>query len=332
MGTPAQKGSCMKAVFVTEFGGTDKLRHEEIPTPKPQAGEALVQVYASGVNFIDIYFRTGLYKAVPPVVLGMEGAGIVTEVGEGVDSVSPGDRVAWAMARGSYAEFQSVPAKTLIRLPEAIDFDIAAASMLQGMTAHYLTHSTYPLKESDVALVHAAAGGTGQWIVAAAKKRGARVIGTTSTPQKADIARAAGCDDVILYSETDFAQEVKRITEGRGVDVVYDSVGKATWDKSLDSLKPRGMMVSFGNASGPVPEVAPLTLSQKGSLYLTRPTLAHYTAKREELEWRASDVFNWIRDGVISVNIHKVYALGQAGEAHDDLAGRKTAGKLLLRP
>lgn len=332
MGSPAQKGACMKAVFITETGGSDKLRHEEIEIPTPKSGEALIQVYASGVNFIDIYYRNGLYKADLPVVLGMEGAGVVAETGEGVENVKPGDRVAWAMARGSYAEYQAVPAKLLIRLPDSIDFDIAAASMLQGMTAHYLTHSAYPLKQSDIALVHAAAGGTGQWIVGAAKKLGARVIGTTSTPQKADIARAAGCDEVILYSETDFAQEVRRITEGRGVDVVYDSVGKSTWEKSLDSLKTRGMMVSFGNASGPVPDVSPLALSQRGSLYLTRPTLAHYTAKREELEWRASDVFNWVRDGIIEVNIHKVYALGQAGEAQDDLASRQTSGKLLLRP
>ncbi len=322
----------MKAVFVTEFGGPEKLRHEEIATPKPKAGEALVQVYASGVNFIDIYFRSGLYKAEPPVVLGMEGAGVVMETGEGVETVKPGDRVAWAMARGSYAEYQSVPAHMLVKVPEGVEFDLAAASMLQGMTAHYLTHSTYPLKQNDVALVHAAAGGTGQWIVAAAKKRGARVIGTTSTPHKADIARAAGCDEVILYTETDFAAEVRRLTDGRGVDVVYDSVGKATWEKSLDSLKPRGTMVTFGNASGPVEPVSPLALSQRGSLYLTRPTLAHYTAKREELEWRSSDVFGWIRDGVVQVQIHKVYPLGAAGEAQEDLAGRKTTGKLLLRP
>lgn len=322
----------MKAVFVTEFGGPEKLRHEEIETPKPKAGEALVQVYASGVNFIDIYFRTGLYKAEPPVVLGMEGAGVVMEAGEGVDSVKAGDRVAWAMARGSYAEYQTVPVNMLIKLPEGLEFDLAAASMLQGMTAHYLTHSTYPLKPNDVALVHAAAGGTGQWIVAAAKQRGARVIGTTSTPHKADIARAAGCDEVILYTEKDFAAEVRKLTGGRGVDVVYDSVGKATWEKSLDSLKPRGMMASFGNASGPVDPITPLALGQKGSLFLTRPTLAHYTAKREELEWRSSDVFGWIRDGIVEVHIHKVYPLGAAGEAQEDLAGRRTTGKLLLRP
>jgi NADPH:quinone reductase len=321
----------MKAVFVTEFGGVEKLRHEDVPVPEPKAGEARVQVHAAGVNFIDVYFRTGLYPAEPPVTLGMEGAGVVEAVGSDVTTVKPGDRVAWAMARGSYAERQCVPAHLLVKTPDALDLDLAAASMLQGMTAHYLTHSTYPIRAGETALVHAAAGGTGQWIVAAAKLRGARVIGVVSTPEKADLARGVGCDEVILTSE-EIAPEVKRLTEGRGVDVVYDSVGKATWEASLNSLKPRGMMVTFGNASGPVDPVAPLVLSQKGSIFLTRPTLAHYTAKREELEWRASDVFNWLRDGVLKVRIHEVYALGEAGRAHADLEGRRTMGKLLLRP
>lgn len=321
----------MKAVFVTEFGGVEKLRHEDVPVPEPKAGEARVQVHAAGVNFIDVYFRTGLYPAEPPVILGMEGAGVVEAVGSDVTTVKPGDRVAWAMARGSYAERQCVPAHLLVKTPDALDLDLAAASMLQGMTAHYLTHSTYPIRAGETALVHAAAGGTGQWIVAAAKLRGARVIGVVSTPEKADLARGVGCDEVILTSE-EIAPEVKRLTEGRGVDVVYDSVGKATWEASLNSLKPRGMMVTFGNASGPVDPVAPLVLSQKGSIFLTRPTLAHYTAKREELEWRASDVFNWLRDGVLKVRIHEVYALGEAGRAHADLEGRRTMGKLLLRP
>lgn len=321
----------MKAVFVTEFGGVEKLRHEEIPAPEPKANEARVQVHACGVNFIDIYFRTGLYPAEPPVILGMEGAGVVESVGAEVTTVKAGDRVAWAMARGSYADMQCVPAQLLVKVPESLDLDLAAASMLQGMTAHYLTHSTYPLRAGETALVHAAAGGAGQWIVAAAKLRGARVIGVVSTPAKADIARGVGCDEVLLASD-DIAAEVKRLTEGRGVDVVYDSVGRATWDASLNSLKPRGMMVTFGNASGPVDPVAPLLLSQKGSIFLTRPTLGHYTAKREELEWRASDVFNWLRDGVLKVQIHEVYALGEAARAHGDLEGRRTTGKLLLRP
>jgi NADPH2:quinone reductase len=320
----------MKAVYVTDFGGPEKLTLGSVPAPTPGKGQALVRLRYSGVNFIDVYFRTGLYKAEPPVILGMEGSGFVEAVGEGVTHVKAGDRVAYAMARGSYAEYAVVPDWQLVRVPDAIDLDIAAASMLQGMTAHYLTHSTYPLKHGDTALVHAAAGGTGQWIVAAAKLRGAFVIGTAGSPAKAEIAKSAGCDEVILYSERDFAEEVKRITEGRGVDVVYDSVGAATWDGSLNSLKPRGMMVSFGNASGPVKDIAPLILSQKGSLYLTRPTLAHYATKREEVEWRAQDVFQWITSHNISPRIDNVFALNEAAEAHRTIEGRKTTGKLLI--
>jgi len=321
----------MKATFVTEFGGIDKLRCEEIPTPTPGEGQALVKLAYSGVNFIDIYFRTGLYPAPPPVVLGMEASGIVEAVGTGVEGLKPGDRVAYAMARGSYAEYAVVPAWQLVKLPQSIGLDVAAASMLQGMTAHYLTHSTYPLRPGEICLVHAAAGGAGQWIVAAAKIRGAQVIGTVSTEAKAETARALGCDHVINYATTDFAVEVKRITEGHGVDVVYDSVGAATWEKSLDSLRPRGMMVSFGNASGPVAPIAPLLLNQKGSIYLTRPSLGHYCAKREELEWRASDIFNWIQGGLYTPSIYKTYPLEQAGEAHNDLASRKSSGKILLQ-
>ena len=320
----------MKAIFVTEPGGVDKLRYEDLPVPEAGPGQALVKLHFSGVNFIDIYFRTGLYKAPPPVVLGMEGAGVVQSVGAGVTDLAPGDRVAYAMARGSYAEYAVVPAWQLVKIPDEIGFDIAAGSMLQGMTAHYLTHSTYQLKPGDTALVHAAAGGAGQWIVAAAKLRGARVIGTTSTEEKAEIARTAGCDEVILYTQQDFEVEVKRLTGNKGVDVVYDSVGKATWEKSLNSLKPRGMMVSFGNASGPVDPIAPLVLNQKGSLFLTRPTLAHYAATRGELLWRATDVFQWLRDGEVELQIHAVYQLSEAGRAQADLESRKTTGKLLL--
>lgn len=322
----------MKAVFVTEFGGTEKLRYEDVPVPQPAPGEALVRIAYTGVNFIDIYFRTGLYPAQPPVVLGMEASGIVEAVGAGVDSIKPGDQVAYAMARGSYAEFAAVPANLLVKTPPPVGLELAAASMLQGMTAHYLTHSTYPLRPGEICLVHAAAGGAGQWIVAAAKIRGAQVIGTVSTEEKAAIARSVGCDHVINYTTSDFAAEVKRITEGHGVDVVYDSVGAATWEKSLDSLRPRGMMVSFGNASGPVDPIAPLLLNKKGSIYLTRPSLAHYTAKREELDWRAADIFNWIQGGLYTPQIHRIYPLADAGQAHDDLASRKTTGKLLLRP
>jgi NADPH2:quinone reductase len=322
----------MKAVFVTEFGGVEKLRCEEIPAPKPGPGQALVRIAAAGVNFIDIYFRTGLYKADPPVVLGMEAAGTVAGLGEGVTDLAVGDRVAYAMCRGSYAEYAAVPAWQLVKIPDAIDFRSAAASMLQGMTAHYLTHSTYPLKPGETALVHAAAGGAGQWIVAAAKLRGARVIGTTSTAAKAEAARAAGCDEVVLYTEQDFEAEVKKLTAGKGVDVVYDSVGKSTWEKSLNCLRPRGMMVTFGNASGPVDPFPPLLLNQKGSLFLTRPSLAHYCANREELEWRSGDVFKWLQDGTAKLHIDKVYPLADAGQAQTDLAARKTAGKLLLEP
>jgi NADPH2:quinone reductase len=320
----------MKAVFVTEPGGVDKLRYEDLPIPEPGPGQALVKLHFSGVNFIDVYFRTGLYKAPPPVVLGMEGAGVVEKVGAGVTEVAPGDRVAYAMARGSYAEYAVVPDWQLVKIPPEIGFDVAAGSMLQGMTAHYLTHSTYPLKQGDTALVHAAAGGAGQWIVAAAKLRGARVIGTTSTAAKAETACKAGCDEVINYAEQDFEAEVKRLTGGKGVDVVYDSVGKVTWEKSLNSLKPRGMMVTFGNASGPVDPFSPLVLNQKGSLYLTRPNLGNYTATREELLWRATDVLGWLRDGALKLQIHATYPLREAGRAQADLESRKTTGKLLL--
>jgi NADPH2:quinone reductase len=320
----------MKAIFVTEPGGIDKLRYEDLPVPEPGPGQALVKLHFSGVNFIDVYFRTGLYKAPPPIVLGMEGAGVVEKVGAGVTEVAPGDRVAYAMARGSYAEYAVVPVWQLVAIPKEIGFDVAAGSMLQGMTAHYLTHSTYPLKPGDTALVHAAAGGAGQWVVAAAKLRGARVIGTTSTEAKAETARQAGCDEVINYTEQNFEVEVKRLTGGKGVDVVYDSVGKVTWEKSLNSLKPRGMMVTFGNASGPVDPFSPLVLNQKGSLYLTRPSLGNYTATREELLWRATDVFGWLRNGHVKLQIHATYPLREAGRAQADLESRGTTGKLLL--
>ncbi len=257
---------------------------------------------------------------------------MVERVAPGVTEVRPGDRVVWAMHRGAYAEYAAVPAWLLVQIPPELDFQSAAASLLQGMTAHYLTHSTYPLKPGETCLVHAAAGGTGRWVVAAAKIRGARVIGTTSTPEKAKIAREAGCDEVILYTEQDFEYETKKLTGGRGVDVVYDAVGADTWDKSLNCLRPRGMMVSFGNASGPVPAFPPLVLSQKGSLFLTRPTLMHYCATRDELLWRAGDVLRWVAEGRFRLLIDKVYRLADAAQAHMDLASRRTAGKLLLVP
>jgi len=322
----------MKAILVHETGGPEKLQLCDVPKPQAAPGHAVVRLQAIGVNFIDIYFRTGLYKSDLPAALGMEGAGVVESVGEGVTEVAPGDRVAYAMPRGSYAEYHSVPAWQLVQLPDGIDFQTAAAVMLQGMTAHYLTHSTWPLKAGETCLVHAAAGGAGLMIVQMAKLRGARVIGTVGSAEKVAIAAAAGADEVINYTQQDFEAEVKRITGGRGVDVAYDSVGAATFLKSINCLRPRGMMVTFGNASGPVPPVEPLLLSQKGSLFLTRPTLAAYTATREELLWRATDTLNWVASGKLKVRIERTYPLAEAAQAHIDLAGRKTTGKLLLLP
>ncbi len=320
----------MKAIQVSECGGPEKLELRDIEVPTPAAGQALVKVVHSGVNFIDIYFRIGLYKADLPFTPGMEAAGVVEAVGEGVTEVAVGDCVAYAMCRGSYAEYAVVPAWQLVKVPEGLPLDMAAGAMLQGMTAHYLTHSTYPLKETDTALIHAAAGGAGLLTVQMAKMRGARVIGTVGTEAKAELARAAGADEVILYDEQEFDVEVKRLTGGKGVDVVYDSVGASTFQKSLNSLRPRGMMVSFGNASGAVPPVEPLLLNQKGSLFLTRPTLAFYCQDRQELLWRANDVLGWIASGKLSLRIDKSYPLADAGAAHEDLASRKTSGKLLL--
>jgi NADPH2:quinone reductase len=322
----------MKAVFVEQPGGVENLKYAEIPKPSPGPGQALVKIAASGVNFIDIYFRSGLYKADPPITLGMEAAGIVEAVGPDVTDVKPGARVAYAMSRGSHAEYAVVPAWQLVAVPAGIDLRTAAAVMLQGMTAHYLTHSTFPLKKGDTCLTHAAAGGVGLLLVQIAKKLGATVIATVGNEQKAELARKAGADHVIIYTQQDFQPEAKRLTGGRGVDVVYDSVGASTFMKSLDSLRPRGMMVTFGNASGPVPEIAPLLLNQKGSLFLTRPSLAQYAATKDELEWRAGDLFSWIQQGSLKVHIQKVYKLADAGQAQSDLAGRKTAGKLLLEP
>lgn len=322
----------MKAIRVHTPGGPDALLCDEIAVPTPGPGQALVKVAAAGVNYIDVYHRTGLYKMNPPVPIGMEGAGTVEACGPDVAEVAPGDRVAWAMAPGSYAEKALVPAAALVRLPDTIDFERAAAVMLQGMTAHYLTHSTYPLKEGETALIHAAAGGVGLLLVQMAKMRGARVIGTVSTQAKADLAMEAGADAVILYSRQDFEPEVRRLTDNRGVDVVYDSVGRATFMKSLVCLRPRGMMVSYGQSSGPVQPVDPLLLNQMGSLFLTRPTLAHYCATRLELLWRADDVLGWVASGKLKLRIDRTYPLADAAHAHRDLESRKTAGKLLLIP
>jgi NADPH2:quinone reductase len=326
------KGNSMKAILVKQSGGPEVMCYEDVPQPVPAPGQALVKIAASGVNFIDIYFRTGLYKADLPLVLGMEASGTVEAVGGGVTEVKPGDRVAYAMARGSYAEYAAVPAWMLAKLPDAVDFSAGAAAMLQGMTAHYLTHSTFPLKPGDTALVHAAAGGAGQLIVQAAKMQGARVFGTVSTSQKAALAKQAGADETILYTQQDFQAEVKRLTGGRGVDVVYDSVGAATFEKSLNSLRPRGMMVLFGQASGPVPPFDANILNQKGSLFLTRPSLGHYCVDRQELLHRAGDVLGWVASGKLKLRIDQTYKLSDAAQAHRDLESRKTSGKLLLVP
>ena len=322
----------MKLIQVTKTGGADELRLTDTAIPSPAAGQALVRIAAAGVNFIDVYFRTGLYKADLPFTPGSEGAGTVESVGEGVTTLRPGDRVAYAMVRGSYAEFALVPAAQLIRLPDGVDFAPAAAAMLQGMTAHYLTHSTFALKPGDTALVHAAAGGAGGLIVQMAKMLGARVIGTAGSDEKAAIARQAGADEVIIYTREDFVAETKRLTGGHGVDVIYDSVGATTFLPGLDALRPRGTMVLFGQSSGAVAPFDPGMLNPKGSIFLTRPSLGHYVLTREELEWRAGDVLRWLAEGKLKLRIDRTYPLAEASQAHRDLEGRKTAGKLILVP
>ena len=304
----------------------------ELPVPQPKANEAVVKLAASGVNFIDVYFREGRYKAPLPLVLGQEGAGVVTAVGADVKSFKVGDRVAWSGLLGSYAEYEAVPADRLVPIPQGVSDPQAAAAMLQGMTAHYLSHDTYPLKKGETALVHAAAGGVGLLLVQMAHNIGARVIATVSTEEKAKLAREAGADEVILYTQVDFEAETKRLTGGKGVDVVYDSVGKTTFDKGLNILRLRGMMVLFGGSSGAVPPFDLIALSQKGSLYLTRPTLVNYTATREELVARSSAVFAMIAAGKLKLRIEHTYPLAEAQQAHRDLEGRKTTGKLLLIP
>jgi NADPH2:quinone reductase len=322
----------MKAIQVIQTGGPDQMQVAAIPTPRPGPKEALVKIAASGVNFIDVYFRIGLYKADLPFIPGNEAAGVVEAVGTEVTEVQPGDRVAYAMARGSYAEYALIPAWQLVKVPEHIDLKSAAAAMLQGMTAHYLTHSTFPLEPGHTCVVHAAAGGAGRLIVQMAKMRGARVLGTTSTEAKAALAREAGIDEIIFYTRQDFEAEVKRLTEGRGVDVVYDSVGAPTYMQGLNCLRPRGMMVLFGQSGGKVPPLDPTILNTKGSLFLTRPSLAHYAATREELLWRAGDVLQWVASGKLKLAIDRIYPLSQAAQAHRDLESRATAGKLLLIP
>jgi NADPH2:quinone reductase len=307
------------------------MRYEEIPDPTPKPGEAVVAIEAIGVNFLDVYHRLGIYPIPIPITLGQEGAGVVRSVGEGVTSVKVGDRVAWTGVFGSYAEVNAVPAGRLVLVPDGLQTKQAAAIMLQGITAHYLATSTYPLKSGDAALVHAGAGGVGLLLTQIAKMRGARVITTVSTAEKAALSRAAGADEVILYTQQDFEVEVRRITDGRGVQVVYDSVGQTTFDKSLNSLAPRGMMVLFGQSSGKVDKICP-TVLQKGSFYLTRPTIAHYAAARAELEERSRDLFQWVRDGRLRLRVEFEFPLKDARVAHDALEGRKTTGKVLLIP
>jgi NADPH:quinone reductase len=320
----------MKAIQVAETGGPENMKLVDVPTPTPGPKQALVRIAVAGVNFIDVYFRIGLYTAERPITLGNEGAGTVEAVGPEVTEVAPGDRVAYAMTRGSYAEYALAPAAQLVKIPDHVDFSQAAAAMLQGMTAHYLTQSTWPLKTGDSCLVHAAAGGAGGLTVQMAKMAGARVFATVGSQEKARIAREHGADETIVYTEQDFEAEVKRATGGRGVDVVYDSVGKTTFEKSLNCLRPRGLMALFGQSSGPVPPFDPTILNGKGSLFLTRPSLGYYLLTRDELLWRAGDVLNWIAQGKLKLSIYHTYPLAEAAQAHRDLESRRTTGKLLL--
>ncbi len=322
----------MKAIHVKQVGGPEVMELVDLSIPQPKSNEAVVKLSAAGVNFIDVYNREGRYKIPLPFVLGQEGAGVVTALGGDVKSIKVGDRVAWASQLGAYAEYAAVPAERLVPVPKGTSDRDAAAAMLQGMTAHYLSHSTYPLKRGDIALIHAAAGGVGLFLVQMAHNIGARVIGTVSTDEKAKLARDAGADDVILYTQTDFETETKHLTGGKGVDVVYDSVGKTTFEKGLNLLRPRGMMVLFGGSSGAVPPFDLIVLSRKGSLYLTRPTLGHYTATRDELLERSGAVFDMIAKGKLTLRIEHTYPLAEAQKAHRDLEGRKTTGKLLLIP
>lgn len=322
----------MNAVRIHQPGGPDALRYDEVPTPLPAEGEALVRLRAVGVNFIDIYHRSGQYSLSFPAIIGQEGAGVVDSVGSGATEVTPGDRVAFANVPGCYAEFATVPAWRCVKIPASLTFEQAAAAMLQGMTAHYLSHTTYPIRQGDTVLVHAAAGGVGALLVQMAKRRGAKVLGTVSSEEKAQVAREAGADVVINYIRTDFVPEVKRLTDGQGLPVVYDSVGRDTFDRSLDCLALRGMLVLFGQASGRVPPLDPQVLNAKGSVFLTRPSLHHYTHTREELLSHAEEVLQWIGDGTIRLRIDQSFPLSRAAEAHAYLQSRQALGKILLIP
>jgi NADPH2:quinone reductase len=327
----------MKAIQVKQTGGPEVMELVDLPVPQPKSNEAVVKIQAAGVNFIDVYNREGRYKAPLPFVLGQEAAGVVSAVGSNVGEVAFGDRVAYTSVPGSYAEYAAVPADRLVKVPAGVGEREAAAAMLQGMTAHYLAYDTYPLQKGETALIHAAAGGVGLLLVQMAHNLGVRVIATVSTEEKAKLARAAGADEVILYTQADFEAETKRLIDeksggGKGVDVVYDSVGKTTFDKGLNLLRPRGMMVLFGGSSGAVAPIDPIVLTQRGSIFLTRPSLGNYIATARELQQRAGAVFGMIRDGKLKLRIEHVYPLAEAQQAHRDLEGRKTTGKLLLLP
>jgi NADPH:quinone reductase len=322
----------MKAIQVQKTGGPEVLTLADVAEPQAKPNEAVVRIEAIGVNFIDVYYREGRYPAPLPFVVGQEAAGVVASVGSDAGGVKVGDRVAYHGQLGSYAELAAVPADRLVKIPDAVSTRDAAAAMLQGMTAHYLVHSTYRLQRGETALVHAAAGGVGLLLVQMAKQIGARVIGTAGSEEKAQLAREAGADEVIVYTAQDFVAETKRLTDGKGVHVVYDGVGKSTFEGDLDVLRPRGYLVLFGGASGPVPPLDPIVLSRKGSLFLTRPTLGHYTATREELEQRAGEVLSAVASGTLKLRVERTYPLAEAAQAHRDLEGRRTTGKLLLAP
>jgi NADPH2:quinone reductase len=322
----------MKAVRITEPGGPEVMRLEDLPTPAPQAGQVLVRVEAAGVNYIDTYHRSGQYKVPLPYTMGLEGAGVVEAVGEGVTGIAMGARVAWTNVPGAYATHALVPADKVVPLPAAVTSQQGAAAMLQGMTAHYLAHTTFPLRRGDACVVHAGAGGVGLLLTQMAKRAGARVFTTVSTDEKARLSKEAGADEVIRYTQEDFKDAVRRLTDGKGVRVVYDSVGRDTFEKSLDCLAPRGLLALFGQSSGAVPPFDPQVLAAKGSLFFTRPTLAHYIATREELLARANDVFAWIADGSLKIRVGATFPLAEAARAHTELQARRTTGKVLLLP
>ena len=322
----------MKAIVVHEAGGPEKLKVEQVAEPSPGPGDLLVDVDAAGLNFIDTYQRSGLYPLDFPFTPGVEGAGTVAALSDGVTGFAVGDRVGWVGVLGTYAERHLVPAERAVPIPDGLETDVVAAVLLQGITAHYLANDTFPLEEGDRCLIHAAAGGVGLLLTQIAAMKGAMVITTVGTPEKADLSRAAGATEVILYREVDFKEEVEKLIGAKNLDVVFDGVGAATFDKGLDLLRPRGMMVTFGNASGPVPAIAPLILAEKGSIFLTRPTMAHYIQTRDELLGRANDLFGWISSGDLDVRIGDEFPLAGAGDAHRALEGRETTGKVLLRP